>query len=94
MKKTPVNPTEIQKAITKTHDEMESYPSHSDEYAKMATQLQKLYAIKAEDRPKGIKPEVWLPVAGNLTGIAFILGHEHAHVIATKALGFVMKTKI
>lgn len=32
-------------------------------------------------------------IAGNLVGIVFILGHERANVIASKALGLVMKLR-
>lgn len=43
--------------------------------------------------PFGIKPETLALVAANLVGIAMIIGHERINVIATKALGFVMKSK-
>lgn len=44
---------------------------------------------------KRISPDTIAVIAGNLLGIALIIGHEQlGHVISTKALGFVLKGRV
>lgn len=40
-----------------------------------------------------LKLETLAPIAGSLAGIVLILGFERAHVVTSKALGFVMKSR-
>jgi len=63
----------------------------SKEFGKMVDQLSKLYALKPE-KPR-VKPETWATIGANLLGIGAILYHERAHVVATKAIGFVSKLR-
>lgn len=62
----------------------------SKEYAKAVAQLTKLYALKPE-RPEGVKPDTWVLAGANLLGILFIVSHERAHVVTSKAVSFVGK---
>lgn len=41
-----------------------------------------------------ITPDTLMIVAGNLVGIALILGYEHLHVVSSKALGFVLRGRV
>jgi hypothetical protein len=53
------------------------------------------FELKKEEfqtKPK-ISYETWATIGANLLGIGMILMHERAHVVATKALGFVSKLK-
>lgn len=47
-----------------------------------------------ELRKKGVSADTKLVVAGNLIGIALILGYERGHVITTKAIGFVLRGRV
>ena len=40
-----------------------------------------------------VSPDTMAIVAGNLLGIALIVGHERMNVVTSKALGFVLKSK-
>lgn len=63
-----------------------------DDYTKYVGQLEVLYKIKSpKDRPVSIDALVGL--LGNLAGIAMILKHEQLHVVTSKALGFVTKSR-
>ena len=55
--------------------------------------LVKLYAIKNSKFENRMSKDAILAVVGNLAGIVMILGYERVHVVTSKALGFVMKTK-
>lgn len=52
-----------------------------------------LYKLKEQNAPKRVSPDTIAMVVGNLAGVALIVFHEQAHVVSTKALGFVLKTK-
>lgn len=74
----------------KTHD------ATSPEYSTIVDQLDKLYKIKSsydKDNKNSVSLDQVIAVAGNLAGIIMILGYENAHVVTSKALGFVMKSK-
>lgn len=91
-KKTPEQ-TGIEKAIDLILEEMLTKSSTDEDYIKMTAQLEKLYKLKEMDSPKKVSPDTLAVIAGNLAGILLILNYERAHVITTKALGFVMKAK-
>ena len=83
----------LEEAIDACLTRMSDLPADSDEYAKIADQLSKLYALRNIDPPARISPDTLVVVGANLLGIALIIGHERAHVVTSKALAFVMKLK-
>lgn len=91
--KPPVEKTALEKTIDRLHDDMQTVDPHTEQYAQMANNLGKLYALRAHDtvsrwRPS---PDVVMTVAANLLGIVLIIRHEDVNVITSKALGFVKK---
>jgi hypothetical protein len=63
------------------------------QYATVVDQLTKLHALTPKKEP-WVKPEALIAVLGNLAGIVAILNHERAHVVTSKALGFVLKSRL
>lgn len=92
-KKTQNEATALQEAIDSVLEEMKGFTADTPEYAAMTDQLTKLYNLKVLDTPKGVSKDTLAMIGGNLAGIVMILGHERAHVVASKALSFVMKLK-
>lgn len=91
-----IDPTtaKVTAALHRALLETENYPTHSDEYAKIITQITELHKLHAHKREYVISPETLVTVGANLLGIVAILSFEQTRVIATKALGFVVKSKI
>lgn len=91
-----IDPTtfQVQAALIRALSEAESYPTHSKEYADIVTQITALHKIKADKPQPRISTDTLVTVGANLLGIVAILSFEQTRVIATKALGFVAKTKI
>lgn len=85
--------TGLEKAVDKVLTEMQRFGSTEDEYAKMTIQLERLYKLKEIDTPKRVSPDTMALIAGNLAGILLILGYEHANVLTSKALNFVVKLR-
>lgn len=92
MLKTPKQPTELDKTITKVHAHLDGLTPDSDEYAKAIAQLDRLYKMKTYKKESSVKPDTLISAGVNLAGIVLILGFERAHVLSSKALGFVRKS--
>lgn len=92
-KKTDAPVSGIQKAIDRLLDDMKAHDPDSAEYAKMTEQLAKLHKLLPEKEDK-LKKDTLLIVGGNLAGILLILHYEKLNVVASKALSFVIKTKV
>lgn len=92
LKKTDATPTALQLTIDEVFERLSDFAPETKEYAAISDQLVKLMKLQEElSSKKRLSPDTLAVVAGNLVGIVAILGHERAHVITTKALGFVMK---
>lgn len=83
------DPSNIQQEIDRVVGLMSAKEPDSDEYAKMNKQLKELHERLMAEKPKPIDPNTILSITANLAGIILIVGHERAHVITSKAVGFV-----
>jgi 20S proteasome alpha/beta subunit len=84
----------LKEQINSVLNSMSGSPPDSEEYAKMAKNLETLYSIKNKDQNKRLSPDTLAVVLANLLGIAMILGYEKANAITSKALGFVMRGRV
>lgn len=93
LKASEIEPTPLDDAITRLFSSLEGMEPDSDEYAKTADQLVKLYKLNDESKSKKrVSPDTLANLIGSLSGIVTILVFEKSgHIIATKALGFVTK---
>jgi len=90
-KKKSAEQSGLEVAIDELHARMATNIEDPEKYAKDADNLTKLYKLREHDARKRVSPDTLALVAGNLLGIAMIVGHERAHIITTKALNFVQK---
>lgn len=83
-------------AIELAFAELKGYEPHTKEYAECLTQIERLAALRSSDKKekKTVSADNLISVGGNLAGIGMILGYERTHVLASKALGFVLKSKL
>jgi hypothetical protein len=96
MKKTQTEPSALEDAIDNLLSEMKSTDPISDEYGKLVERLDKLHKMKVaeKDNRKRVSADTIVTVGANLAGIVLILGFERAHIVTSKALGFVLKSKV
>lgn len=83
------DPSNIQQEIDRVILIMSNHQPDSDEYAKMSKQLTVLHERLMAEKPKPIDAGTIATITANLAGILLIVGHERAHVITSKAVGFV-----
>lgn len=96
-KKPSTNKDGLTKAIDSLLEEMSDLNGDDPEYAKMADQLTKLYALKEIDHKvesnSRVSADTLAVVGANLAGILMIVGHERANVVTSKALSLLLKLK-
>lgn len=64
-----------------------------EDYAKMADQLVKLYALKDHDRPSRVSSDTKALIAGNVLVTTIIVAYEQKAVVASKAKDFWLKVR-
>ena len=83
--------TQLDDALSKALRELQEKDVTDEAYGPALDRVVKLHKMKQEELPDRVSPDTWALVGANLAGIVMILSHEHAHVITSKALGFVRK---
>lgn len=83
----------LDEIITALESQLVATDPDAEEYAKMVTQLETLYKIKAQTKPPRVSADTLVIAGANLLGIILIVGHERAHVMTSKAVGFVLKAR-
>lgn len=63
------------------------------EYTAVLDQYDKFHKTLPK-KDSWLKPELLVPAAANLIGIGAILNYERFHVVASKAIGLVIKTRL
>lgn len=92
-RKKTTEPTPLEQEIARLLDLLKDTSPETEDYAKTSDQLVKLYKLNEETiLKKRVSPDALTNAATNLFGILLILNFEHAHVLTSKALGFVVKT--
>ena len=66
-------------------------PSHED-YPAMMAYLERLYKVKANQRPDRVDRNTLAIVAGNLLGIVVVVAYERVHVMTSKGLTLLTRT--
>lgn len=84
---------ELDRVITKLLETMYDEDCISEDYTKMVDHVTALYQLKEQKASRRVSPDTLAIVIGNLVGIIFIVGHERAHVLTSKAMNFVLKLR-
>lgn len=72
--------------------EMETYGPMDPAYPELLNQLERLNALQ-EKKKQHVSPDTVVLVLGNLLGIVIIVAYERAHVMTSKGMNFILKTK-
>jgi hypothetical protein len=86
-------PSKLDEPIDKVLAEMETFGPGTSEYTDLLGQLERLMTMKREERHNRVSPDTWAVVGGNLAGILSIVAYEQKHVMVSKALGMVLRSK-
>lgn len=89
----PKEPSGLDQAIEQILAEMAGYNSDDDEYDKMTHQLEKLYAIKAINRPERVSRDTLAMIAGNITVALIVVAYEQKSIVTSRVGQFLMKVR-
>lgn len=96
-KKTDPEELPVDKAIAEAYSYLAGSTPDTKEHAQTVKQIAALEKIKKLSEKKSkitFSPDAMLTAGASLLGILLILNYERANVVASKALGFVSKSKI
>jgi hypothetical protein len=79
--------------IDKVLSELDHVNPGTDDYATLLTTLERLYQLQKDERSSRVSPDTLAVVAANLLGILIIVGYEQGHVVVSRGLGFILRTK-
>lgn len=80
--------------ITHVNIQALQYDFDSEQFDSAVKQLERLHKLLPDNKHKRVSRDVVIAAGANLLGIVLILTYERTNVIATKALGFIVKTKL
>jgi len=86
-------PSILDEPIERLLTEMNTYGPDSEEYRVAVDYLERLVNLKANERRHNITPETMAIVLGNLLGILIIVAYEQKHVMVSKGMGLILRTK-
>lgn len=86
-------PSKLDEPIDELITHMRGMEPGSEEYSKTLGQVEKLVKLQCEERGDRISMDTFAMVAGNLLGILTIVAYEQKHVMVSKALGMVLRSK-
>lgn len=92
-KKSQNNPSPLEALRDDMLLEVKGYALDSDEYIKIIDQIVKVQTLIDANRRQSVSPDTIAMIVGNLAGIGLILSYERVNVIASKAVGFVLKLR-
>lgn len=87
-------PSILDEPIEKVLNGMNTYDPNDPEFQVLMDHLERLTRLKEHESSKNrVTPDTMAIVAGNLLGILVIVAYEQRHVMVSKGLGFILKTK-
>jgi membrane-associated HD superfamily phosphohydrolase len=86
-------PTVLDETIDAALAELKDIKTTDPAYQTTMNSVKELYKLKEQTTPKRVSPDTMAMIFGNLAGIVLILNYEQAHVVTSKALSFVLKSK-
>ena len=85
--------TPLDVAIVELVAEMKTMQGDEEQYSECMTQLERLYALKKEEKKWRVSPDTLAIVLGNLLGILIIVKFERGAVMVTKAKDYIIKPR-
>ena len=85
---------ELDRLLTNLYNCAEGLDESTEEYSKVIDQIEKVHKLKAEKQPKRVSPDTLAIIGANLAVTLIVISYEHANIIGSKVLGFLIKPKI
>jgi len=91
-KKSPVDPTHLQKVIDDLLSQLENTETGTEKHAHITDQIAKLYKLQETDKPDFISKDALLAAGVTLAVALLVLYFEKGNVVTSKAFNFIGRT--
>lgn len=82
----------LEDEIDRIHEQMQTIEPYSEEYQTLFNTFERLLKLQDEGRVGNkINPNTLLVVGGNVLCVLIVVGYEHGHVLASRALHFLTR---
>jgi len=85
--------SKLDEPIDAVLNSMQVYGPESTEYDELIGRLDRLTKMQSEERSSRVSPDTMAIVAGNILGILIIVAYEQKHVMVSKAVGMLLRSK-
>lgn len=89
----PMDAKLLSEAVIRVLDLMAEVDPGSEEYEKLMSDLERLSKVRTVERPAKLSRDTMAIVAGNLFVVLIVVAAEKTHVMNSKGLTFMHKTK-
>jgi hypothetical protein len=83
----------LENELNRVHSEMSGVEVGSERYNALLTNFERLTRLQSEKKTFRVSPDTLAIVGANLLGILIIVGYERAHVIASRGMNVLLRTK-
>lgn len=87
-------PNYIELALNRAIRDMDRHEIGTAEYAKRLDIVSKLHKMREEEKPSAVSKDTLYVIGANLLGIFMIIQHEHVNVVASKAMGLLLRPRV
>lgn len=89
----PIEELELDGAIHRLLIEMDSLDADSEAYAQRMAMVERLSEVRGKNRKKRISPDTVVNAGSNLGLGLLIVAYEQKHVLASKAMSLISKSR-
>lgn len=81
-------------SIDRVLSEMNMVEPYSEEYEALLSHLERLIRLQKEEKSNRVSPDTMALVLGNLAGVLIIVMYERVHVITSRGLQFILRSRL
>lgn len=83
----------LSRTMERLFSKLEDHEPDSPEYSDTLEKLERLHKLRTPQKD-AVSKDALIAVAGNLLGIGMILSYERVHIVTSKALSLIVKSRL
>lgn len=85
--------SDLDVAISRVLQDMDACGPSAEEYPDLLASVEKLIKLRRGESRQKVSPDTLAIVGGNLLGILIIVAYEHSHVVVSRGMALLLKTR-
>lgn len=87
-------PTLLEESIASAYNQLESHDAGTEKYADILDKIERLEALRPKKKGLSVSGDALIAAGANIAGIMLILNYEKLGIVTSKAVGFIIKSKL